>query len=158
MSAALQRLRAEVAADRKALEERLNELADLDVETGSPAVMAQTAVALHHAFGAVEAALARVARLLEGSVPEGADSHLALLETMGLEIPEVRPAVLSQASLVLLRRLLGFRHFFRHAYAVSFDATQLEALRQDALSLRGPLAHDLERLDAFLKAAARATP
>jgi hypothetical protein len=158
VSAAVQRLRAEVAADRRALEERLNELATLDVTAGAPAVMAQTAVALHHAFGAVEAALARVARFLEGSAPEGPDSHRALLEAMALEIPEVRPAVLSPSSLVLLRRLLGFRHFFRHAYAVSFDAKQLEALRQDALSLRGPLLQDFERLDELLQAIARATP
>jgi len=158
VSAAVQRLRAEVAADRKAFEDRVTELAALDVGTATASSLAQTAVALHHAFGAVEAALSRVARLLEGSVPEGPDSHRALLEAMALEIPEVRPVVLSQASLSLLRRLLGFRHFFRHAYAVSFDEAQLEALRRDAVALRGPLAEDFERLDAFLQAVARESP
>jgi hypothetical protein len=158
VSAVVQRLRAEVAADRKAFEERVAELAALDLGIATASSLAQAAVALHHAFGAVEAALSRVARLLEGSVPEGPDSHRALLETMALEIPEVRPVVLSQASLSLLRRLLGFRHFFRHAYAVSFDAAQLEALRRDALSLQVPLAQDFQRLDAFLEAVARASP
>ncbi len=158
MSAAVQRLRAEVAADRKAFEERVNELAALDLAAATASSLAQAAVALHHAFGAVEAALSRVARLLEGSLPEGPDSHRALLETMALEIPEVRQVVISQGSLSLLRRLLGFRHFFRHAYAVSFDAAQLQALRHDALSLRAPLVEDFERLDSFLQAVARATP
>jgi len=28
-----------------------------------------------------------------------------------------------------LQRLLGFRHFFRHAYAIDLDGTRLEDLR-----------------------------
>lgn len=111
-------------------------------------------MALHHTFGAVEAALSRLARVLEGSLPEGPDSHRALLEAMALDIEGVRPAVLSGPSLALLRRLLAFRHFFRHAYAVAFEAAQLDALRHDALALRVPLGEDLDRLDAFLKAVA----
>ncbi len=158
MSAAAQRLRAEIGADHKAFEARIDELVSLSLEAASAAGMAQVAVALHHAFGAVEAALSRVARFLEGSLPEDPDWHRALLDAMALEIPEVRPAVLPQASLAGLRRLLAFRHFFRHSYAVTFDARQLEALRQDALALRAPLAEDFTRLDALLEEIAHATP
>jgi hypothetical protein len=122
----------------------------------SAATLAQAAVALHHAYGAVESALERVARTLEGGVPLGADSHVALLEAMALEIEGVRPAVLSQQSLLLLRRLLGFRHFFRHAYAVGLDAARLASLREDALALGPGLALDLDRLDAHLAAVANA--
>jgi hypothetical protein len=147
----MQRLRAEIASDRRAFEARVDELAALDLHEPSPSTLAHAAVTLHHAFGAVEALLARVARALEGTAPEGPDSHRALLEAMALEIESVRPAVLSTGSVVLLRRLLGFRHFFRHAYAVSFEANRMEALRRDAKALREPLAADLERLDAFLR-------
>jgi hypothetical protein len=158
VSAAVHRLRAEVLADHQAFEARVHELSSIDLSTASPPALAQAAVALHHAFGAVEAALSRAERFLTGALPEGPDFHRALLEAAALDIPEVRPALLSQESLTPLRRLLAFRHFFRHAYAVSFDVPQLEVLRRDALSLRAPLKRDLERLDAFLKTLAGQTP
>ncbi|HEX2689336.1 MAG TPA: hypothetical protein VHN14_22095 [Kofleriaceae bacterium] len=99
----------------------------------------------------MEAALARVARLLEGSVPQGFDWHQHLLHAMSLEIPSVRPAVLSPASHAALRKLLGFRYFFRHAYAIALDPDQLAALRATALALRVPLQRDLDALDSFLE-------
>lgn len=93
----------------------MEELRGLAVGEADPAVAAQVAVALHHAYGAVEAALARTARTLEGDVPERPDRHQALLEPMGLELEGIRPAVLSSDSQERLRRLLAFRRFFRHA-------------------------------------------
>ena len=69
---------------------------------------------------------------------------------MTLEIASVRPAVLAAETAELLRRLLAFRQFFRHAYAVGWDAEQLANLRAVALATRVPLARDLDALDAFL--------
>jgi hypothetical protein len=148
--AEVHRLRAEVKSDRIAFEARLDELSTIDVASGNAAVLAQAAVALHHAYGAVEAALARVARLLEGSLPQGADWHQQLLRTMTLEIPSVRPAVVSQLSATHLQKLLAFRHFFRHAYAVAWDREQLATLARVARDLAEPLARDLDALDEFL--------
>ncbi len=150
MKAQLQRLRAEIGSDRAAFDARAAELAGLDLSHADDGTLARAAVALHHGFGAIEAALARLARTLGEGVPEGPDWHQALLTAMALEVPEVRPAVLSPESLRALRRLLGFRHFFRHAYAVALDADQLASLRAEALALREPLKADLDRLDAFL--------
>lgn len=156
--AEIHRLRAEVASDRQAFEARVGELAALELGDATPAVLAQAAVALHHAYGAIEAALARVARVLEGSVPTGLDWHQQLLHTMTLEIPSVRPAVLASGTADRLRRLPAFRHFFRHAYAVRWDSAQLARLREDALALAGPLAGDLDALDGFLAGLALAVP
>jgi hypothetical protein len=107
-------------------------------------------VAIHHGYGAIESALERVARLIEGSLPTGRDWHVALLENMSLDIEGVRPRVLSDESLQLLRNLLAFRHFFRHAYAVSLQAPRLDALRADMLALHAPLERDLDALDQHL--------
>ena len=146
----IQRLRAEIASDLAAFEDRLGELERLEPEGASPAVLAQIAVALHHAYGAVEAALARIARVLEGSMPVGADWHAALLHAMTLEIPSVRPSVLEPSSAAALRKLLAFRHFFRHAYAVAWDAEQLASLRRTALEAGPQVAADLRAFDAVL--------
>lgn len=151
------RLRAEVASDREAFEKRVAELETLDLTAApGPGDLAHAAVSLHHAYGAVEAILERVARAIGEDQPGGADWHQALLHAMGLEIEAVRPAVLSSESLDPLRRLLSFRHFLRHAYAVALDGERLARLREDALHLRKPLAADLDRLDGFLRKLAEA--
>jgi hypothetical protein len=154
MKATLQRLRAEIQSDRSAWSARANELEHIDLSRGDPGSLAQAAVALHHGYGAIESALERVARSVEGGLPTGRDWHVALLESMALDIEGVRPRVLSQESLRLLRGLLAFRHFFRHAYAVSLEAPRLEALRADVLALRAPLERDLDALDQHLARAA----
>lgn len=152
MKARIQRLRAEVENDRAAFEARVDELRDIDLtsESASEADLAHAALAIHHAYCAVEALLDRVSRTIEGSVPEGPDWHQDLLNAMALEIDGVRPRILDDESARLLRRLLGFRHFLRHGYAVSLDQEHLARLRGDALALEPRLATDLDALDAFL--------
>ncbi|MGO8995156.1 MAG: hypothetical protein ACLQVI_17715 [Polyangiaceae bacterium] len=150
MKAQLLRLRAEVASDVAAWTARLGELRGVDLDAPTPATLAQAAVALHHAYGAVESALTRVARAFDGP-PEGADWHQALLDAMALEIEGLRPAVLSPASVRDARVLLAFRHFFRHAYAATWDAERLTSLRATAVALDGPLLADFARLDLLLR-------
>lgn len=157
MNGAVQRLRAEVQDDLQAFRRRVEELQGLDLGAGGESVLAQAAVALHHAYGAIEAALARVARFLEGSLPIGSDWHQALLHAMSLDVAGVRPAILGEDSLRRLRSLLGFRHFFRHAYSVAWDPERLEGLRRDAIALRPDLESDFGRLDAVLSGLADAT-
>jgi hypothetical protein len=131
VNTALQRLRAEIKFDRDALQRRLDELKTVALDANaSAASCAQAAVALHHAYGAIESVLERIARTIDGDLPMGPDRHQALLHTMGLEIDGVRPAVLSRESVAGLRQLLSFRHFFRHAYAVEMEPARLADLRR----------------------------
>lgn len=151
MSPRIQRLRAEIASDLRTFETRLAELASLpglvDADRGS---IAEAAVALHHAYGAIESALERVARVVDDGLPEGPEWHQALLHVMALAIESVRPAVLSPRTRELLQRLLGFRHFFRHAYCVDLDGARLEELRSHAASVLPLVREDLARFDSFL--------
>jgi hypothetical protein len=152
VNARLSRLRAEIAADLHAFELRLDELVSLPaLEGASAAALAQTAVALHHAYGAVENALGRVARVLDRDEPGGPEWHQELLGAMALEVEGVRPAVLRPETAAELRRLLGFRHFFRHAYAVELDPAQLEQMRQVASHVRPLVSADLQQFDSVLK-------
>ncbi|MEQ1912487.1 MAG: hypothetical protein ABMA15_26950 [Vicinamibacterales bacterium] len=151
MNAVIQRLRAEVTADVATFEARIDELAALPPFSKDPAPLAQAAVALHHAYGAVESALLRVARALEGDPPDGPDWHQALLMSMSLQIEGVRPAVLSAQTVTNLRHLLSFRHFFRHAYSVDLDPLRLEELRRIALTARPVVRDDFGTLDRLLQ-------
>jgi hypothetical protein len=157
MNGAIARLRAEVRSDLEAFSARSEELARLGAAAAStPAELAQIAVALHHGYGAIEAALVRVMRAIEGSVPEGPDWHQRVLKLAANDLEGVRPALLSPAVVPGLMRLLAFRHFFRHAYAVPLDPLRLEALRQQVGSLRGPLESDFAALDRRLAELGRA--
>lgn len=95
MTVRLQRLRAEIVSDLRAFESRADELAALPPLDRTPATLAQAAVALHHAYGAIESALVRLRKVLEGDEPLGADWHQTLLSDMGLDVEGVRPALLS---------------------------------------------------------------
>lgn len=66
------------------------------------------------------------------------------------------PALLAPETYVALRKLLAFRLFFRHAYAVSLDRAQLADLRRVAVDARGGLGRDLDAADAFLAELAKA--
>jgi hypothetical protein len=151
VNAVIQRLRAEITADVVTFGARIDELAALPVFSNDPAALAQAAVALHHGYGAVESALLRVARALEGDAPGGPDWHQALLASMSLEIEGIRPAVLSAQAVTHLRHLLSFRHFFRHAYSVDLDPQRLEELRRIALAARPIIRDDFGRLDRLLQ-------
>lgn len=156
MNGRLQRLRAEIANDRDALAGRIRELSTIDLarHDASEGDLARAALALHHAYGAVESALTRIARTVEGSVPDGAEWHQALLSSMTLDLEGVRPPVLGAETASVLRRLLAFRHFLRHAYTAPLERERLQSLRADAIALEGTLADDLDRFDAFLNALA----
>jgi hypothetical protein len=153
VSATLQRLRAEIRFDSDAFANRIAELDGVALESdpAGAAQRAQVAVALHHAYGSIESIMVRVARYLEGDVPAGADWHQALLHAMSLDIEGVRPAVFSRSTVEVLRRLLGFRHFFRHAYAVGLDAERLQALRREAIEAAPRILAELQELDAFMR-------
>lgn len=52
-------------------------------------------------------------------------SNRELLVRMTLEIPGIRPAILTNEAFLLLDKLRTFRHFIRHAYDSELDEKQL---------------------------------
>ena len=79
-----------------------------------------------------------------------------LLESAALEIPGVRPPLVSQALVDALKDLRTFRHFLHHAYMAKLDTVRLAELRTIALGLRPVLDRDLQALDVRLSALAGA--
>jgi hypothetical protein len=146
------RLRVELARDRKAIEALIAEAQPRFEEIQEDDVVSHGYVALtvHRFYTACEAIFERIARECEGNLPVGADSHQALLDDMGLELPSVRPAVLRDETAHALRPLLRFRHFVRHAYAVRWDPERLRAVAGAMLAVWPLVDADLVAFDAFL--------
>ena len=63
---------------------------------------------------------------------------------MTQDIPEIRPAFLSEKTFLLLNSLRGFRHFFRHAYGANIEYNQLKINLDKAILVLVYLGQDCE--------------
>lgn len=153
----LMRLRAEVGADRAAMEARAAEVGELlrrwDREGGlGRPELVLLAVNLHGWYTALETALERIARLLDQSVPDGNSWHVDLLVQMQLEVPGVRPAVISKSAEPGLHELRKFRHFFRNAYVLDLDPALVRQRAGDLSRVGDAVTAGLLALEAHIAA------
>jgi hypothetical protein len=119
------------------------------VEPDRP-VIALVALDIERYYSSLESSFETIARVVDGAVPEGKDWHRNLLERM-CRPGDTRPAVLSPESAGILRELLRFRHFLRHAYAVELDWAKLKPLAADLLAAHPLLATDTTSIKNFIK-------
>lgn len=87
---------------------------------------------LHFAYGVLENYFLRVSKFFENALP--ADRwQKSLVEKMALEIPGVRPALLTEElSKHRTQELLKFRHLFRNMYGEDLDPVKTAAVQQAA--------------------------
>ncbi|UEM06802.1 hypothetical protein JL101_030385 (plasmid) [Skermanella rosea] len=96
---------------------------------------------LHNCYGALESALERIIRAIDGALPNSSSFHSDLIRRAQVPVQGVRPAVISPETGRGLQKLRAFRHVFRHAYDgydysraaenVSIAAATVPAFRQD---------------------------
>jgi hypothetical protein len=75
---------------------------------------------IHNVYGVIESYCLRVAKFFENGL-ESESWHRELLQRMKLEIPSLRPALLSEDAYLLIDDLRSFRHLFRNLYARPLD-------------------------------------
>ncbi|MXZ71021.1 MAG: hypothetical protein F4Z04_05885 [Acidobacteria bacterium] len=105
---------------------------------------------LHNLYSAFEQLLEEVARSFENRI-EAAGYHSDRIRRMRLDIPGIRPALLSERTALDLDELRRFRHRFRHAYAAELDPEKIAALAGKTRQIREDFARDLERFLARLR-------
>ncbi len=156
-AAMLARLLVEVDEDRRGLAKRMADAHEakrrMGAQPSDAGALALAAVALHGWYTGVETIFERIARELDGDVPRGDRWHRELLAQMAAEIPGTRPAVVDISLVTDLAALLAFRHFFRHAYAVTFDPGHLENELARLVRTEGPVNVALDAFEAFVRAA-----
>lgn len=120
---------AAIAADREAMAKRLEALNDAvqrpQWETDA-AVSDHVGTCIHHWYGGAEGILERLCRAFEGKLPAGDRWHNQLLDQMALDLGATRGPVIAGETRDALRKVLAFRHFFRHAYAAEWEPELLE--------------------------------
>lgn len=86
------------------------------------------ALNLHGFYSGLEKIFEKIAATVDGSVPNAANWHQELLSQMSMEIPEVRPAVISQELRDMLEDYRGFRHVVRNVYTHLLNPEKIELL------------------------------
>lgn len=106
------------------------------------------ALNLHGFYSGLERIFEKTASLIDGNVPTGANWHQELLNQMGIEVPGIRPAVISSELKDALEDYRGFRHVVRNVYTYHLNPEKMEPLV-------AKLRKVFERSDAELSAFAR---
>lgn len=76
----------------------------------------------------LERIFAHIASRVDQSSPAGPDWHRELLRQMTVDVPGLRPPVLTAAMAADADEFLRFRHVVRHIYAFALDPEQVERL------------------------------
>lgn len=103
-----------------------------------------------------EAVLGRAVERFDGLPPHGSDSHVRLLQAATLDVPGIRPPVLSSETAKALDPYRAFRHFFRHGYGIDLEWPRMEEKVRGIRAVHGALLRDVQVFRDFLDAAAGA--
>jgi len=124
----------------------------IDPETGSHTIILRGEGSIFHDFycGA-ERIFRAIADEVNGGVPAGESWHRLLLQDMRLEIPGLRPAVISQATHEVLVDFLNFRHKFRNIYGFDLEPERVDEVEREFPEAHKQLVADLEVFLQFLE-------
>jgi len=105
---------------------------------------------LHDFYTGAERLFVRLAEEVNGGVPRGDHWHRRLLQDMAIDIPGVRPAVISPELESDLSEFLRFRPVFRNVYGFVLRADRLEALERKLPVVLSRLVHEVAAFASWL--------
>lgn len=106
---------------------------------------------LHNLYCALEDLFQEIAKTFENRIEDPSKFYRELLKRMLIEVPKIRPRVLSKESYQMLDELRGFRHIFRHSYTYSLSSEKVALLKQSLLSAWDKIEKDIAHLEMFLQ-------
>lgn len=109
------------------------------------------ALNLHGFYSSVERIFERIAITIDDIVPSGANWHQELLNQMTIEVPGIRPAVISSEVKDQLEEYRGFRHIVRNVYAYHFNPEKIENLVAGLTLLFSNFGAELKSFADFLR-------
>ncbi len=109
------------------------------------------ALNLHDFYNGLERILERIAENIDEIKPEGLNWHQEILRQMAMEIPKVRPAVISQDLREELDKYRAFRHMVRNIYAHNFKIDKMKDLMENIDKVLNKIEEDLQMFCEFLE-------
>ena len=92
------------------------------------AFLNSVALNLHSLYSGLERVLQLIALEVDEVTLGGDAWHVELLRQMSLELPQIRPAVVSPETASQLDEYRKFRHRVRNLYAIQLDTTRMKPL------------------------------
>ena len=99
---------------------------------------------LHDFYTGIEKIFESIAKEVDSRLPLGEEWHSELLHQMTLDIPGLRPPVITAGTEKRLREYLGFRHLFRKRYGFELDWQKLKKLLVGMAQVRSNLEREIE--------------
>jgi len=130
--------------------ERMDEGWKRSLDSNDDLYLDSVALNLHGFYSGLERIFTLIAETVDGSVPQGENWHMLLLQQMNMERPRVRPAVISESVSKSLNEFRGFRHVVRNVYTYHFDPAKVEKLVRNAPKLFKQIRDELLAFAAFL--------
>lgn len=109
------------------------------------------ALKLHNFYTGCENIFERIAVAFNGGVPEGEGWHKKLLSIMTLDIPSIRPSVISSNLHKKLDEYLRFRHVVRYIYAFEIDSERLQKLVDSFDETFQQFSHEITKFLKFIR-------
>jgi ribonuclease HepT-like protein len=106
---------------------------------------------LHDVYSGFERIFKQIAATVDGNMPASAEWHRELLEQMGLDLPKVRPPILTADSIQRLDPYLRFRHVVRNVYTFSFDPERIGRLVNELEMVFAQIRQELLAFANFLE-------
>ena len=106
---------------------------------------------LHDVYSGFERMFKQIAATVDGSVPTSAEWHRELLNQMELDLPKVRPPVLTRETIQRLDEYLRFRHVVRNVYTFSFDPERIGRLVNELEDVYEQVKLELSTFAEFLE-------
>ena len=150
MNESIKLLKADLAADEQVIAKLYESLSGAWDKLDAPDQAIVVGYYLHNLYMAFEHIFERVAETFENQIGDKSQWHAQLLRRMSLDIPDLRPRLVSDEAYECLDELRRFRHVFRSAYTIKLDAARLKLVIRRARRLRKLFPGELSRFQAFL--------
>ncbi len=113
------------------------------------------ALNLHDFYSGLERVFRQIGSIIDRSTPASEGWHRDLLNQMCLDLPTIRPRVLSEQTCAALEDFLRFRHVVRNVYAFRLDGDRVNQLAQKARALHDQIATELHAFPDYLEQVGR---
>jgi hypothetical protein len=109
------------------------------------------ALNIHSFYSGLERIFEKISSAVDGSLPQGINWHQELLNQMALEIPNVRPAVISENTRKQLDTYRGFRHVVRNLYTYHISPDKMKPLAKGIRRVFKQVEKELTAFSRFIQ-------
>ena len=149
-----ERIHSEVI-DLESVIDRIKEGWQRSKKSGDDFYIDSVALNLHGFYSGLERIFELIASSVDSKKPTHKEWHKVLLYQMAQEVPQVRPAVISEKSRSRLDEFRGFRHVVRNVYTFKFDPEKVEKLATEVPGLFADISSEILAFADFLQQAAQ---